>query len=150
MHVSFISSLRHLTDLLSIPHLMIYSHYYDLKTLINYCRSDFLFVSFYFSRISRGGQIRKFKNLTKINIIIAVLKKNENSRILICVQSLKVRNSPKFKHAKMPNLQYLLYKYVPIGLKYNEFSVISHFTGLIIKLYNVLANANNSKLDLLC
>ena len=38
--------------------------------------------SFLFLQISRGGQIREFKNLAKIIIIIAPLKKNENLRIL--------------------------------------------------------------------
>ena len=37
-----------------------------------------IFARFYFSRISRGGQIHEFKNLAKINIIIALLKKNDN------------------------------------------------------------------------
>ena len=34
-------------------------------------------------------------------IIKALLKKNEKSRILNFVKSPKIRNSPKFKHAKM-------------------------------------------------
>ena len=37
-----------------------------------------IFARFVFSR---GGQIPEFKNLAKIIIIIALLKKNENSRI---------------------------------------------------------------------
>ena len=37
-----------------------------------------IFARFLFSR---GGQIPEFKNLAKIIIIIALLKKNENSRI---------------------------------------------------------------------
>ena len=49
----------------------------------------------------RGGQIREFKNFAKIIIIIALLSKNENSRILKFVKSPKMRNSRKFKHAKM-------------------------------------------------
>ena len=60
-----------------------------------------IFARFYFSRISRGRPIRKFKNLAKIIIIIALIKKNENSRILIFVKSFKIRNSRKFKHAKI-------------------------------------------------
>ena len=43
----------------------------------------------------------KFKNLAKIIIIRALLKKNENSRILNFVKSPKIKNSRKFKHAKI-------------------------------------------------
>ena len=64
-----------------------------------------IFASFQFSRISRGGQIREFKNLAEIIIIIALLKKNENSRILNFVKSPKIRNSRKFKHTKISDLQ---------------------------------------------
>ena len=45
-------------------------------------------------------KIRKFKNLAKIVIKIALLKKNENSRILNFVESPKIRNSRKFEQAK--------------------------------------------------
>ena len=49
-----------------------------------------IFPRFYFSRILREGQIREFKNLAKkIIIIIALLKKNKNSRILNHVKSKK-------------------------------------------------------------
>ena len=41
-------------------------------------------------QFSRGGQICEFKNLAKIIIIIALLKKNENSRILNFVKSPKI------------------------------------------------------------
>ena len=52
-------------------------------------------------RILRGGQICEFKNLARIIIIIALLKKNENLRILNFVKSPKIGNSLKFKHAKI-------------------------------------------------
>ena len=41
------------------------------------------------------------KNLAKIITVIALLKKNENSRILEIVKSRKIRNSRKFKHANI-------------------------------------------------
>ena len=49
----------------------------------------------------KEGQFREFKNPAKIIIIIAKLKKNEISRIPNFVKSPKVRNSRKFKHAKI-------------------------------------------------
>ena len=56
--------------------------------------------------VDRGvGQILEFKNLAKIIILIALLKKNENSRNLNYVKSPKIKNSRKFKHAK-PDVQY--------------------------------------------
>ena len=41
---------------------------------------------------SGGGQIRKVKNLAKIIIIIALLEKEENSRILKFLKSSKIGN----------------------------------------------------------
>ena len=55
-----------------------------------------IFARFLFSRISRGGKIRKFKNLAQIIIRIALLKKKKNSRILNFLKSPKIRNSQKF------------------------------------------------------
>ena len=49
-----------------------------------------IFAGFLFSPISRG-KIREFKNLAKIIIIIVLLKKNENSRILNFL--LKIREN---------------------------------------------------------
>ena len=43
-----------------------------------YCRSGNIRKVLIFSRISREGQFRDFKNLASIIIIIAQLKKNEN------------------------------------------------------------------------
>ena len=60
-----------------------------------------IFARFQFSRISRGEQIREFRNRAKIIIIIALLEKNENSRILNFAKSPKIGNSRKFKHAKI-------------------------------------------------
>ena len=60
----------------------------------------------------RGGQIREFKNLAKIIIIIALLKKNENSRILNSVKSLKITNSRKFKDAKITRSTVYFFKQV--------------------------------------
>ena len=60
-----------------------------------------IFARFLFSRISQAGQIREFKNFAKIINIIALLKKNVNSRILNFVNSPKIRDSRKFKHAKI-------------------------------------------------
>ena len=64
-----------------------------------WCKSDKLqhtvelviFARFQFSRISRGGQIREFKNPAKNIFIFALLNELENS---------KIRNLRKFKHAK--------------------------------------------------
>ena len=58
-----------------------------------------ILVRFKFSRISRGGPNREFKNLAKIIILIALLRKNENSRILIFVKSHKIKNSRKLQYA---------------------------------------------------
>ena len=60
-----------------------------------------IFARFYFSRISRGGQIREFKNLAKSIFLIPLLMKNENSRIKNFVKSSKIRNFQKFKHAQI-------------------------------------------------
>ena len=60
-----------------------------------------MFAWFWFSRILWGGQIREFKNLTKIVLIIALLKKKEKSQILNFVKTPKNRNSRKLKHAKI-------------------------------------------------
>ena len=60
-----------------------------------------IFVRFSFSRISREGHIGEFKNLAKIIIIIALLEKSENLRIIIFVKNPKIRNLRKFKHAKI-------------------------------------------------
>ena len=60
-----------------------------------------IFARFYSSRISRGRQIREFKNSAKIIIIIALLKKTTNSRILSFVKSPDIINSRKFNHAKI-------------------------------------------------
>ena len=60
-----------------------------------------IFARFQFSQIPRRGQIREFKYFAKIIIIIALLSKNENSRILNFVRSPKIKNSRKFKHAKV-------------------------------------------------
>ena len=62
--------------------------------MAGYCRSGNIRKVLIF-RISQGGQIREFKNLSKIIIIIALLKKNENLRILIFVKSPKIRKSRK-------------------------------------------------------
>ena len=43
----------------------------------------------------------EFRYNVDIIIIIALLKKNENSRIVNFVKSPKIRNSRKFEHAKM-------------------------------------------------
>ena len=51
-----------------------------------------IFAMFYYSRILRGGQVREFRNLAKIIIIIA-LKKNENSKLR--------EKSPNQKFAKI-------------------------------------------------
>ena len=62
-----------------------------------------IFAWFLFLRISRGGQIRKFTNPANIIIIIiGLLKKSENSRILNFLKSLKIRNS-----RILPDIQYL-------------------------------------------
>ena len=59
--------------------------------------------------ISRGGQFRQFKNLAKIIIIIALLKKNENSRILNLVKSPKIRIRKNLNTRKLPHLQNYLH-----------------------------------------
>ena len=51
------------------------------------------FARFSFSRI--------FKNIAKINIIIALLKKHDNSRIINFVKVPKIGNSRKLKRAKI-------------------------------------------------
>ena len=56
------------------------------KPLKTYTVDLVIFARFYFSQISREGQIREFKNLAKIIIIEALLKKNANSRILNIVK----------------------------------------------------------------
>ena len=48
-----------------------------------------IFARFYFSRISRRGQIRELKNLVEIIFIFALLKKNENSRIFVKTPKIK-------------------------------------------------------------
>ena len=45
--------------------------------------------------------MREFKNLAEIIIIVELLKKNKNSQILNFVKHHKIRNSRKFKHAKI-------------------------------------------------
>ena len=70
------------------------------KFHIPYCRSGNI-RDILFSRIPRGEQIRKFENLVKIIIIIALLRKNKNSQILNFVKSPKIRNKRKFKHKKI-------------------------------------------------
>ena len=61
-----------------------------------------IFARFYFLQISRSGQIREIKNLAKIITLIALLKKNENVRILNFVKkNPKIKNSRRFKHAKI-------------------------------------------------
>ena len=60
-----------------------------------------IFARFQFSQISKGGQICEFQILAKIIFRIALLKKNENSRILNFVKSPKTGNPRKFKHAKI-------------------------------------------------
>ena len=47
------------------------------------------------------GQIREIKNVANIIIIIALLEKHENWRILYFVKSPQIKNSRKFKHAKI-------------------------------------------------
>ena len=59
-----------------------------------------IFARLNFSWISRG-QIREFINLVKIIIIIELLKINKKLWILNFVKSFKIRNSRKFKHAKV-------------------------------------------------
>ena len=59
-----------------------------------------IFTRYLFSQIF-FGQIRKFKNIAKIILIIMLLKKNENSRFLNLVKSFKIRNSRKFKHVEI-------------------------------------------------
>ena len=68
-----------------------------------------IFARFQFSQISRGGQIREFKNFAKIIIMIALLKKNKK------VANSKHRGtSPKsdirenLNTRKLPDLQYIL------------------------------------------
>ena len=51
-------------------------------------------------------QIREFKILAKIIIIIALLKKNENLRILSLVKNPKIRNPRKFSTRKLPDPLY--------------------------------------------
>ena len=65
-----------------------------------YCRSGNIRRVLIFA-VSRGGQIREFKDLAKIITIIALLGRNENSRILNFVKSPKITNSRKSKHAKI-------------------------------------------------
>ena len=52
-------------------------------------------------RIMRGGKNCESKKFAKINIMIALLKKSKNSRILNIVKKNKIRNSRKPKHAKI-------------------------------------------------
>ena len=51
----------------------------------------------------------EFQNLAKITIIISLLKKNENSRILNFVKSPKIRNSQIFEHAKITRYSVVSY-----------------------------------------
>ena len=58
------------------------------------------------------GQICEFKNLSKIIIIIlALLMKNVNSRILNFVASPKIRNSRQFKHVNITRSTVLFFCY---------------------------------------
>ena len=52
--------------------------YFHLQVYLKTTVDLVIFVRFYFLRVSRGGQIREFKNLAKIIIMITLLKKNEN------------------------------------------------------------------------
>ena len=71
------------------------------RHLLNfYLRSVNIHEVLIFANFEWGGQISEFKNLAKIIIIIALLKKNENSRIINFVKIPKIRNSRKCKHAK--------------------------------------------------
>ena len=70
-----------------------------------------IFARFYFSRISRGGLIREFKNLAKIINPIALLKKNENSWILS--RNSEIRENLNTR--KWPDLQYYIGIYIVMG-----------------------------------
>ena len=54
---------------------------------------------------SRGRQIREFKNLAKIIVIVLPNNEIDSSRILDIAKSPKITNARKFKHAKLPDLQ---------------------------------------------
>ena len=66
-----------------------------------YCWSGNIREVLIFANFARRTNSRKFKNLARIIIIMALLKKNENSRISSFVKSCKIRISRKFKHAKI-------------------------------------------------
>ena len=66
-----------------------------------------IFAGFQFSRISRGGQFREFENRSKIIIKIAILKKNENSKLRGKSQNKKIREN--LNTQKLPDLQYCVF-----------------------------------------
>ena len=77
----------------------LYSHVANLYFLN--CRSGNIHEVSLFLVLCEEDNFRKFKNLAKIIIIITLLKKNENSRIVNFVKSHKIRNSRIFEQAKI-------------------------------------------------
>ena len=67
--------------------------------IIKYCRYGYIRELLIFANFAIGTNSRIPES--RENYIIALLKKNENLRILNFVKSPKIRNSRKFKHAKI-------------------------------------------------
>ena len=81
----------------SIFFLISSANIWGLCVSVEYCRSGNIREVLIFANFAK----RTNENPAKIIIIIALLKKNENSRILNIVNSSKVGKSQKFKHAKI-------------------------------------------------
>ena len=67
---------------------------------ITYCRPGNI-RGFNFREFHEEDKFFEFKNLAKTIIMLALLKKNENSRILNFVKNPQIRNSWKFVNAKI-------------------------------------------------
>ena len=68
---------------------------------MTYCRSGNILEVLIFANFARRTNSRIQESLENYYYNIALLKKNENSRILNFVKSPKIRNSRKCKHAKI-------------------------------------------------
>ena len=89
-----------------IPNYARYNYYFSSKldTLYTLNLREVLIIAKFAKRI------QEFKNLARIIFIIALLKKNGNSRILNFVKSPKIKKSRNLDTGKLSDLQYTLHR----------------------------------------